>query len=329
MIIGYRITLLLFAILLGNALNAQELKFNSTGTFKIIQFTDIHYAVGTEGSKKSISLMQRTLDEEQPDVVVFTGDIVVKAPTEQGWDEVLDVVISRNIPYLVTLGNHDDESEWTREEVARYVASKPLLLNKDVSAAGVDGFLNGAIAIRGQSGIQEEAILYAMDSKAYSTNEQVKGYGWFAHNQVQWYLEQSAAFKQRIGRTLPALAFFHIPLPEYRTAFDDLNKKRVGVRYEAECPPEINTGMYAAMFESGDVLGTFVGHDHVNDYLVDYLGIALAYGCFSGSENTYQRTKPGARVIILSEGERQFETYLREQDGTELYRLTYPFADKQ
>ncbi len=302
----------------------QGLAFNRQGQFTVVQFTDIHYRAGVNHSASSITMMEATLDEVKPDLVVFTGDIVVSKPSKKGWDEVLDVVISRGIPYLVTLGNHDDESELTREEVASYVASKDLVLNKDVQLEGVSGYLNTSLTVSGRNG-KPAAILYAMDSQAYSRDERLKGYGWFDHNQVSWYRERSAQHKEAVGDTLPALAFFHIPLPEYTEAFDNLKNKRRGVRYEAECPPFLNTGMYAAMFESGDVLGTFVGHDHVNDYLVDFHGIALAYGCFSGSANTYQRSKNGARIIRLTEGQHGFETWIREFDGVMVNRLSYPF----
>ena len=38
-------------------------------------------------------------------------------------------------------------------------------------------------------------------------------------DQINWYRQQSAAYKaQNGGQPLPALAFFHIPLPEYNEA---------------------------------------------------------------------------------------------------------------
>jgi len=317
-----------FFFFIGLIAQAQELKFRADSTFRIVQFTDLHYKAGAEPSKKSISMMRATLDEQKPDLVVFTGDVVVSAPTKQGWDEVLEVVISRKIPYIVTLGNHDDESEMKRAEVAAYVSTKPYLVNKTASMAGVEGFLNAGITVKGKSG-GNAAILYAMDSHAYSKIKRVDGYGWFGHNQIDWFRKTSAKFKEAQKDTLPALAFFHIPLPEYRMAFDNIKNRRRGVRYENECPASINSGMFTAMVESGDVLGTFVGHDHVNDYLVEYYGIALTYGCFSGSENTYLRTKNGARIIELKEGKRQFSTFIREFDGAVLYPVTFPFVTKK
>lgn len=305
---------------------AQDLKFIN-GKFKIVQFTDLHYVANAEPSKKSIQTIEHTLDAERPDLVVFTGDVVVKAPSKQGWDEVLQTVINRKIPYIVTLGNHDDESELTRLEVATYVANKPFLINKTASIPNVDGVLNASIPILGKDN-KPQFTLYALDSKAYSQFKEIKGYDWFAANQVAWYRNESTRIKKEANTTLPALAFFHIPFPEYEIAFNNLSHARIGVRYEKEGSPIINSGMYEAMLKQGDVMGTFVGHEHVNDYLVDYYGIALAYGCFTGSENTYLRHKNGARIIQIEEGKRGFHTYIRESDGAILYRTDYPFAKK-
>lgn len=305
---------------------AQDIRFNK-GKFKIVQFTDLHYVANAEPSKKSIVTIENTLDAEQPDLVVFTGDVVVKAPSKQGWDEVLQTVIDRKIPYLVTLGNHDDESEMTRLEVANYISDKPYLLNNTAAIQGVDGVLNKSITIQGQDN-KPQFILYAMDSNAYSKYKDIKGYDWFSSNQIEWYRTESDRIKKEQERTLPALAFFHIPFPEYEIAFENLSNQRIGVRYEKEGSPIINSGMFEAMLKQGDIFGTFVGHEHVNDYLVDYYGIGLAYGCFTGSENTYLRHKNGARIIELTEGSKKFHTYIRESDGLILYKTDYPFAKK-
>lgn len=322
-----KFNLLLLLVLVTQITSAQQLKFNAAGMFKIIQFTDVHYIEGARGSKSSLDMINETLDSEKPDLVVFTGDIVVgHKQVDKSWDTVLETVIARKIPYLVTFGNHDDEGDWNRQQVADYIASKPLLLNKGGYNDSQDGFLNSAITIKDKNNA-DAAILYIMDSHAYSTIPKVKGYGWFTASQIDWYKKQSNSFKNTNNKTLPALAFFHIALPEYSIAFNDMRNKRIGVRYEAECHPAINTGMFAAMLEQGDIIGTFVGHDHVNDYLVDYYGIALAYGCFSGSSNTYQRTKNGARVILLEEGKRSFYTYIRERGGQISYKTSYPFGE--
>ena len=73
--------------------------------------------------------------------------------------------------------------------------------------------------------------------------------------------------------------------------------------------------MFAARVETGSVMGTFVGHDHDIDYLVADKGICLGYGRYSGDNTTYNDLRPGVRLLVLTEGERGFETWIREDDG--------------
>lgn len=81
----------------------------------------------------------------------------------------------------------------------------------------------------------------------------------------------------------------------------------------------MNTGLFAAMLEQGDVMGTFVGHDHINDYRGELHGIQLCYGRATGY-GTYGREGMlrGARVIRMHEGQRRFDTWLRLSDGTQI-----------
>lgn len=75
----------------------------------------------------------------------------------------------------------------------------------------------------------------------------------------------------------PALAYFHIPTPEYNAAFTSPSML-VGEKQEATCSASVNSGLFTSLVESGDVKATFVGHDHVNDYCGNHLGIHLCYG---------------------------------------------------
>ncbi|MGL5227126.1 MAG: metallophosphoesterase, partial [Bacteroidales bacterium] len=76
------------------AINAQSIRFNKNGECKIVQFTDVHYKVSNpDNSKLSLDVINQTLDKENPDVVMLTGDIVTGAPVEQGWLEVISPII--------------------------------------------------------------------------------------------------------------------------------------------------------------------------------------------------------------------------------------------
>lgn len=297
------------------------LTFRADRTFKIVQFTDIHACPSNPVTQTSIQLMSDVLDKEKPDLVVFTGDAVTEAPAEKGWNLITAPLIERGIPFAVTLGNHDDEQDLNRSATAKLLTSYAGCLFVD-TVEKVKGFGNYTIPIKASTANKTAAVLYCIDSNAYSTHKKIDGYGWFGHDQVDWYLTQSAAYtKQNGGTPLPALAFFHIALPEYNQAY---NKRAIGTRLEDECSPKINTGMYTAMLESGDVMGTFVGHDHDNDYIADLHGIALTYGRFTGSTTTYTNLEKGARVIVLKEGERSFDSWIRLLDDRIIQQVRFP-----
>ena len=199
--------------------------------------------------------------------------------------------------------------------------------NLTSTTEGIKGVTNYTLQIKSAKSDAAAAVLYVFDSNSYSPNKRAKGYEWIAHNQIGWYIEQSAAYTAaNEGNPLPALAFFHIPLPEYNEAVKTENSFMVGTRKEPACSPKINSGLAAAMLEAGDVMGVFVGHDHINDYAVDWRGILLAYGRYTGGDTVYNNMPNGngARVIELTEGARDFRTWIRIKDGKVLNELHYP-----
>jgi hypothetical protein len=312
------------AVSLSISMSAQKLSFNKEGEFKVVQFTDMHYVHGNPKSDTTLLLVPYILDSEKPDLVVFTGDIVTGSV--EGWDVITKYVIDREISFAVTLGNHDHENGVTREKIAELVTSYPFNVNSINNIGG--RVLNDAIPVyHSEKHLNPAALIYCFDSGAYSTIDGVGGYGWITTDQIEWYKKQSMHYTvQNNFNPLPALAYFHIPLPEYRTAFNDKKNISFGERNEDECSSELNSGMFLAMKEMKDIMATFVGHEHINDYIVNFYNIALAYGHFSGWTTTYT-PKPavnGVRVVVLKEGKREFVTWLHQMDGTIKHKVTYP-----
>lgn len=305
------------------------LKFNANHKFKIVQFTDIHWKYGNPASDEAGERMAEVLDAEKPDLVVFTGDVIFAKPAREGLDKALEATISRGIPFAVTWGNHDDEQDLNRKELSEHIATKAGNLTSTVE--GISGVTNYTLSVKSTDGKRDAAVLYIFDSNSYSPIKKVKGYDWIKHDQVEWYRQTSKAFTAaNDGKPLPALAFFHIPLPEFHEAAQNESAYFVGTRKEKACAPEINTGLAAAMLEAGDVMGVFVGHDHVNDYVVDWRGILLGYGRFTGGATVYHDIPKGngARVIELTEDSRTIKTWIRIKGGKVINEVNYP-ADAQ
>jgi hypothetical protein len=267
------------------------------------------------------------LDEEQPDLVVLTGDIVTgrkeERNTMESWDILTDLLIEYQVPYAIVFGNHDDEAELSREELLAHLSLRPFCLISDEGGEKVQGVGNYVLPLYSSSG-KVEKLFYCMDSRSYSLakDKGIDGYGWFDASQISWFARTNQSWLASHA-DVQSLLFFHIPLPEYKQAFD-LGEFRNGIRMEEECAPKINTGMFAAMALEGNVLGTFAGHDHNNNYVAQLHNIALCYGYFSGGNSYGDLPLNGARIIELEEGKRSFTTWLRRSDGLILYKVELP-----
>lgn len=298
------------------------LKFSKDGKFKIVQFTDVHFKYGNPASDIALERINEVLDAEHPDLVIFTGDVVYAAPADSGMVKVMEQVSKRKIPFAFTFGNHDNEQGMTRQQLYDLIRTVPGNLLPDRGTVESPDYV---LTVKSSSNPQKDAaVLYCMDSHSYSPMKDVEGYAWLTFDQVNWYRQQSAAFKaQNGGQPIPALAFFHIPVPEYHEAVANENATIRGTRMEEACAPRINTGMFAAMKEGGDVMGIFVGHDHDNDYAVMWKNILLAYGRYTGGNTVYNHLPNGARIIVLDEGTRTFTSWIRQKGGI-VDKTSYP-----
>lgn len=309
------------------------LRFRSDGSFVIAQFTDLHWKNGEPEDQQTRALMEQVLAIEQPDLAVLTGDVLAGQACqdpEWAWRQAVRPLEEAGLPWAAVFGNHDDEGSLSRAALMAVQQSCRGCLSQP-GPADITGVGNYVLLIEPQAGTAPQAdvagsptaqaaspptppsVLYFLDSNSYAP-KQIGGYAWFAADQIAWYRRTAADLATRYGSRLPALAFFHIPLPEYNEVWDQ--HLCVGHKYEAVCCPRINSGMFAAFLEMGDVMGTFVGHDHVNDFRGSLYGIELCYGR-AGGYATYGREgfARGARLIRLHEGKRTFDSWLRLEGG--------------
>ncbi|MDR1381616.1 MAG: metallophosphoesterase family protein [Tannerella sp.] len=292
-----------------------ELRFDKNRKFKIVQIADIHYIADNDGCSSVLPALQRILNTETPDLVIFTGDLIYGKPAGKSISEVLQMVSDHKIPFGITFGNHDDEFGMSRQEL--YDLTKNIPYNLTSTTEGLTGVTNYILPVKSSVSDSSAFVIYVFDSNAYSKIENLGGYDHIHFDQIAWYRKNSLLYrKNNGGNAVPSFAFFHIPLPEYNTAASDETAILTGTRMEKACASGLNSGLFLSMKEMGDVLATFAGHDHDNDYAVNYNNIMLAYGRFSGCNTVYNNLKPlGVRVIELSEGSGSFRTWIRLNGG--------------
>ena len=299
------------------------LKFDAEGNFKIVQLTDIHYIYQNESSQQALARILKLIIDEEPDLILLTGDQIYGNPGDKSFLTVMYAISSCEIPFAFTFGNHDDEYGFTKNELVTLTQKIPYNLTK--KSKKMSGVTNYTLEIESKENKSTAQVIYVFDSHSYSQLDGVKGYDYIKSDQIAWYKEQSNKFtKKNKNKPIPSLAFFHIPTPEFKTATLLKRKELQGNYKEEVCSPLLNSGLFTAMKEQKDVRGVFVGHDHDNDFIVDWQGILLAYGRYSGGNTVYNNLgENGIRVIELKEGQVDFTTRVATLQGTHR-RYHYP-----
>lgn len=123
-------------------------------------------------------------------------------------------------------------------------------------------------------------------------------------SQIDWYERTVKAINESAGHEVNSLAFFHIPLPEYRYFTPD--QAIIGEQREDICSPYKNTGLFAKMKELNSTKGVFVGHDHNNNFAFEHDSIVLAYGLKTGRTSYYDEDLQGALVIRFDKDMKDF-----------------------
>ena len=296
---------------------SKKLQFNQEGTFKIVQFTDIHLKDGFDAEKdeRTLALMEQIVVTEKPDLIVYSGDLIASEDVQDGCETMRRAIhsaVKAEIPFAVIYGNHDSEKGVTRAQLQAALSEYEHCI-AEAGPEDIHGVGNYVAEIQHSEEDKTAAVLYFFDSGEYAPDH-IGGYAWIHPDQVNWYAGQSRQLSAQHDGPLPGLAFLHIPLPEYDAVWH--SGTVAGRKGEEVCSPKINSGLFAAMLEAGDVMGVFAGHDHDNDYVGRLHGVALGYGRVTGW-NTYGELERGARIITLKQGERQFDSWITFGDGRE------------
>lgn len=291
----------------------KDLHFNENGTFKIVQFTDIHFTSDNEVDHQTTKLMEDILWAEKPDFIMMTGDTVYGPDNILHYKKALAPVTESKVPWSLVFGNHDTEEGVEYEELFAAFTGLPNCAAYDADSS-IDGTGNHFLEVKDRNGAAKW-VLFGMDSGAYTSLPGVEGYDYIKDSQIRWYKNSIREFEKRHD-SFSSLVFIHIPLPEYKEVWE--TRTCYGEKREDVCCSGTNSGFFNAMLEAGHTKGVFAGHDHVNDYRGNLYGIELAYGRATGY-NTYghEGYLRGARVILLDEKELSaFQTYIRLSDGT-------------
>ena len=325
------------------------LRFNSDHKFKIMQIADTQEIPAV--SPDTLSLINNALDREKPDLVIFTGDQIKgyskkfkKDPViiESTIDILVEPIAKRNIPFMVTYGNHDAQCGVDNRGQYKCYAKYDNFISGDLRNSDDVGTAD----IQIYSSTEDKPVfeLYIIDSHGKAKDG--AGYAPVDKKQIEWYVSRREQLKAENGDYLPSLVFQHIPVPEF---FDVIKKVPKGTKgavpaygeheneyfvlndetiaeggfmLESPASPDVNTGEFEAMSEKGDVLGIYVGHDHNNSFVVKYKGVDLGYTQGAGFNVYGPGENRGVRIFELDEtAPREYKTHtatFKELCGTKI-----------
>lgn len=298
-----------------------QLQFGSDGKFKIMLFADIQDDDPIE--ETTLQMMNECLDKYKPDLVVYLGDNGV-AYTEKEYSTVKAITapcVEKGVPYAIVFGNHDGEREVSRERLLTYYQEFGCLTtdaDPDIYGCG-----NCNLPILSSDGKKTAFNLWFIDSGSSNPNKEIGGYDEVKEDQIQWYKDTAAKLKaENGGEVVPAILFQHIIMTEvYEHLYPKLPfnigkdytmngvtyfpvpffNRHAGIILEP-CSPSFNSfGQWDALVETGDVIATFHGHDHVNDFTASYEGIDIVNVPTVGCQAYSDAISRGAGLITLDE----------------------------
>ena len=270
--------------------------------FRILQLTDIHLggsAFSASKDLKALKAVHRLIEYTKPDLVVVTGDMVfpvgVISFSLNNYTPVMQFgSFMRNIgvPWAFVYGNHDTESyaSSSAEDLNELYQSMSYRSTQNLLYPYIQPDITGrntqVIEIRNRDGSLNQA-LFLLDSNAY-TGEGLNTYDYIHDDQVAWYEKQVKRLSEEEGHTISSLAFFHMPLQEYKEAYALYEKSSSKVQYhfgvigetmiDKICCSDHPSSFFDRAEMLGSTKGMFCGHDHYNNLSVTYRGIQLTYG---------------------------------------------------
>ncbi|KAA8535826.1 hypothetical protein F0562_030854 [Nyssa sinensis] len=325
------------------------LRFRSDGTFKILQVADMHYGNGILTRCRdvlasefdnctdlnTVRFLRRMIEAEKPDFIAFTGDNIFGSSTPDAAESLFGAfgpAMESGLPWAAVLGNHDQESTMTREELMSFISLMDYSVSQinpsadDTSDPGkehlvsyIDGFGNYNLRVLGAPGshLANSSILnlYFLDSGDRAVVEGVRTYGWIKESQLVWLRGVSQSFQVThrqdqnqdndqpsdtfsVQVTPPALAFFHIPIPEIRQGYF---KEIIGQYQEYVACSSVHSGVLQTLVSMGDVKAVFIGHDHTNEFCGNLNDIWFCYGGGFGYHGYGRAGWPRRARVILAE----------------------------
>lgn len=320
------------------------LKFNN-GKFRILQLSDIQETKYV--SPDTVKLTRELIKSTEPDLIVLTGDQLkgygiymqmgdAKKNAKKVLSEILTPIKESGIPFTAVFGNHDvfgsadAEFQWScYKECENFI--------------GIDWDFD-AVPVYSENGDEVKFCVYTFDSGLKKNGRYFP-----VKDEI---IDKYKAKRDSFGKTVPALAFQHIPPADI---YDCLEKAEKGTKGafqgansfagnfytlpsyamnersfmgENAASPDDKGNQVAALKEKGDVLGLFFGHDHNNSFVVKHEKLDLGYTQGIGFNIYGPGKNRGGRVFDIEENcPEKYTTFTVTAKDIEGFKLKRPVKE--
>jgi len=319
--------------------------FKTDDDLTIMEINDIHIGGGFwsyKNDKKTVyevmNMVYKQAEIEKPDLIILVGDSIFAVPgpifngggtlnNKMASKQIITMFDTLGVYYTITFGNHDTEAfdYYSRQQIGELYHESGLknggycIFQSDFNEVGTRdkySYTNQCILVKNAAGTSITQALMIIDSNDYQTNSIMDSINWkydtIHQEQIDWAEEVIQDLSRVQGSTVKCLAFFHIPIGEFETAYSEIAnsnleldiEKTVGdttyvegywgekisedidgrVWYGGCCQTDKDPNDVDLFFETlgpdglNSLQAIFVGHDHVNNNVVIYKGVMLSYG---------------------------------------------------
>lgn len=303
---------------------AVTLKKNPNKDFVVLNLADIQ--LSDEAMDKEGALVRENTDrivkETKPDLITLSGD---NAWSTRAYIQLIGMIDSYGIPWAPVMGNHDGqgcESEfWCAYNMMKARNCLFKFGPKDM------GYGNYIVNVAENGNIIH--TIYLMDTHSYIEDENsINGpvsndnYDHLWPNQFEWYAWAVDGIEALAGHPVESTVIFHIPLYEYKTAWEEATgvsdysadvkdapftgayaENSFGVRHEYGGWSPQSNGFFDLIKAKGSTKNVICGHDHVSDYSIEYQGVRLTYSLKDGPGCYWEpELNGGTTLTIASDG---------------------------
>ena len=299
---------------------------------KILQMTDLHLGFGWMARKldrKAMEDVTTIVERTRPDLIVFTGDTIfpffLRTGTKNNQKQArkfLEFMDMFRIPYAMVMGNHDAEigSRLNREQLGNEFrkGEYSIFLHGPRNIFGTGNFFIHLVRPRDWNTPQAngycrtDMALVMLDSNMYGKGWLTSGFDRIHADQTKWCMDRLEWLRE-YNPDMKAMAFFHMPVKEYKIAYEKMKLGDTSVQFHfggiSEKEDYFGISRYKEDFfekalENGTIKAMFCGHDHLNTISLTYKGIRLTYGMsidYGGYRGIKKKqTQRGGTVITVS-----------------------------